>query len=330
MKRLTDNISSRYFEASDRLRGDKRRLVRVFVEGYDDVSFWRVVFDRYTNDKIRFEISVPARGDLAKGKKAVMKLLPESGPNLLLCVDSDFDYLFGDLNEQSRLVNRSKYLFHTYAYAVENYHCHPPSLHGLCVKATKIDRPIFDFGLFMKEYSKTVYPVFLWYAFSASLKMERAFTLVDFRNTVRINFLDSEENGRRTIEWLGRQVDRRLKTLEEHHAGLIPALKKFEERLVARGLTRENVHCFMQGHTLKDNVVLVLLETICDRLQSIGISTINTSDRRGVALKNELSNYNNSLREVKNLLDDNDNYETCELYLRLRDDIRRYVDRVCN
>lgn len=35
-----------------------QRLVRVFVEGYEDVAFWRGVFDRFTNPYLRFEISV--------------------------------------------------------------------------------------------------------------------------------------------------------------------------------------------------------------------------------------------------------------------------------
>ena len=46
-----------------------QRLVRVFVEGYEDVAFWRGVFDRFTNPYLRFEISVPSREDLPKGAR---------------------------------------------------------------------------------------------------------------------------------------------------------------------------------------------------------------------------------------------------------------------
>ena len=39
----------------------QKRLVRVFVEGYDDVAFWRSIFDHFQNPYLRFEISVPKR-----------------------------------------------------------------------------------------------------------------------------------------------------------------------------------------------------------------------------------------------------------------------------
>ena len=51
---------------------DGRRLVRVFVEGYEDVAFWRGIFDHFDNPYLRFEISVPTREDLPKGKKILM------------------------------------------------------------------------------------------------------------------------------------------------------------------------------------------------------------------------------------------------------------------
>ena len=48
-----------------------QRLVKVYVEGYEDVAFWRGIFDHFQNPYLRFEISVPDRGDLPKGKKVL-------------------------------------------------------------------------------------------------------------------------------------------------------------------------------------------------------------------------------------------------------------------
>ena len=114
-----------------------RRLVRVFVEGYDDVAFWRGIFDHFRNPYLRFEISVPNREDLPKGKKVLLTMAESAGEDFLLCMDSDFDFLMGDSTPQSRIVNGSGYLFHTYAYATENYLCYAPSLHNTSEKATK-------------------------------------------------------------------------------------------------------------------------------------------------------------------------------------------------
>ena len=157
-----------------------QRLVKVYVEGYEDVAFWRGIFDHFQNPYLRFEISVPDRGDLPKGKKVLLSMIPRSGEELLLCVDSDFDYLFAGRTEQSSEVIGAKFMFHTYAYATENYLCYAPSLHNVCVKATKNDTHIFDFVRFMHEYSCAIYPAFLWYAYSARLSSEGVFTLADF------------------------------------------------------------------------------------------------------------------------------------------------------
>ena len=63
-------MPSRYSTGED-------RLVQVFVEGYDDVAFWRGIFDDYETEWLKFEISVPPRQDLAKGKKVLLGMIGE-------------------------------------------------------------------------------------------------------------------------------------------------------------------------------------------------------------------------------------------------------------
>lgn len=305
----------------------EQRLVKVYVEGYEDVAFWRGIFDHFQNPYLRFEISVPDRGDLPKGKKVLLGTIPQSSEELLLCVDSDFDYLFAGRTEQSKEVLGARYMFHTYAYATENYLCYAPSLHNVCVKATKNDTRIFDFVRFMHEYSCTIYPLFVWYAFSAQLASESVFRLIDFKASVRIGYLDLEQNGARTLEWLQRNVDKREKLLRQRNPRMIEPMKRFEEQLRERGLRPENTYLFMHGHTLMDNVVMILLNSVCEKLRAMSIARITASQKQGVALKNEMSNYNNSLRSIRDVLLDNENYTKCPLYKRLQRDIERYIAR---
>lgn len=304
---------------------DGRRLVRVYVEGYEDVAFWRGIFDHFHNRYVRFEISVPNREDLPKGKKVLMSMIPSSSEELLLCVDSDFDYLFGDTTPQSAEIHAAQYMFHTYTYATENYLCYAPSLHNVCVKATKNDCHIFDFVRFMSDYSRVIYPVFLWYAYSAHQGSESVFTLVDFKNTVRLGYLEIEDNGAETLAWLERNVARRLRTLEERYPAMNGSLEAFGRVLAEKGVTPETTYLYMHGHTLMDNVVMVLLNTVCDRLRTMSIEKINSSRKQGLPLKNEMSNYINSLRSIRDVLLDNENYTSCPLYEKLRRDIEVYL-----
>ncbi len=244
---------------------------------------------------------------------------------MILCVDSDFDYIFGDSTAQSRDVNESEFMFHTYTYATENYSCYAPSLHNVCVKATKNDTHIFDFVEFMAEYSKVIYPAFLWYSFSAQLASESVFILADFKNTVRINFLDITNNGANTLSWVERNVKRRVEYLCEKHPDMKEQLAHFERAIASKGVTPETTYLYMHGHTLMDNVVIVLLNAVCEKLRQLSTARILNSTKRGTALKNEMSNYTNSLRSIKDVLLDNENYTKCPLYLALREDIKLYI-----
>ena len=305
---------------------DGKTIVRVFVEGYEDVAFWRGIFDHFINPYLRFEISVPTREDLPKGKKVLINNADNASELMLLCMDSDFDYLLSDDDEQSRLVTTHPYMFHTYAYATENYLCYAPSLHNVCVKATKNDTRIFDFVKFMADYSRTIHPLFLWYVYSASCHTENVFPLADFKASVKLNYLDIPNNGEGTIEWLARQVARREESLRTEHPEMAEHMPRFDKYLRSKGVEPELTYLFMHGHTLMDNVVMVILSDVCEKLRQMSIAKIVASSKEGVALKNEMSNYKNTLRSIRDVLLDNENYTSCPLYKLLKADIQSYID----
>ena len=306
---------------------DDRYLVNVYVEGYEDVAFWRGIFDHFRNPYLRFEISVPNRDDLPKGKKVLMSMLGrEDKERVLLCVDSDFDYLFDGATEQSREVLAASNMFHTYTYATENYLCYAPSLRNVCVKATKNDTRIFDFERFMASYSDVIYPLFLWYVHSAQRSTESVFTLAEFRSSVRLAYVDIRNNGENTLAWLQRNVERRREALERDNPDMCREIEELGERLKKRGVEHDNCYLFMHGHTLMDNVTIPLLTSVCDKLRQLSVAKINNSKVEGIALKNELQNYTNTLRSIRDVLLDNENYTSCPLYKQLRDDIQTYLD----
>ena len=306
---------------------DGKQTVRVFVEGYEDVAFWRGIFDHFHNPYLRFEISVPARDDLPKGKKVLLSMEEQSSDRLLLCMDSDFDYLLSEADEQSRRIIESPFMFHTYAYATENYSCYAPSLHNVCVKATKNDTRIFDFERFFADYSRTIYPLFLWYVYSASRNTENVFTLLEFKSSVRLGYLDLSDNGTHTIEWLVRHVAQREQSLRRLYPQMVADVERFGAYLRTKGVEPEQTYLFMHGHTLMDNVVMVVLTGVCEKLRQMSIAKIVSSSKEGVALKNEMSNYTNSLRSIRDVLLDNENYTSCPLYKLLKADIQQYIDR---
>ena len=162
---LNRYITSDYISAANKLQGKKaRRRIVAYVESYDDVLFWRMVLSQFENEKRYFEVMLPTHDTLNKGKKqALLALMRQgAGKDMIACVDADYDYLIQGDSPQSEFMLGNPYVIHTYVYAIENYQCYAPSLHNVCVMATLNDHVTFDFTQFLTEYSRALFPLFIW------------------------------------------------------------------------------------------------------------------------------------------------------------------------
>ena len=87
-KRLSENLSSLYIGAANKLKPKcSRRKIIAYVESYDDISFWRTLLGEYENETRYFEVMLPSKTTLAKGKKSVLmnELGPRLGQNMIAC-----------------------------------------------------------------------------------------------------------------------------------------------------------------------------------------------------------------------------------------------------
>ncbi|MEG0655649.1 MAG: DUF4435 domain-containing protein [Mucinivorans sp.] len=325
---LVSSINSDYFETWGVMSGSPRTMV--YVEGWDDIAFWRSIFDDfespgpYASPKTqgrKFEIMTPARSDMAKGKKVVLGFADRAGRGLILCVDSDFDYLFDQLTAQSRTVNNNPFVVQTYTYAIENLLCLPSSLGSLAAKITKNDSQIFDFEEFFEQYSQVIYPLFVWYVFASRINRPNLFTLTDFRNTVRINHLHLEDCGERTLTWLDKQVKFRLSQLRRKHPEYRDEIADFERFLSNRGVKANETHLYIQGHTLMDNVVKIIMQSVCNELRNGAMAKIAESKSAPLTRRNEMGAYNNALRDIDSVIADNVSYKRTIHYKKIVDEI---------
>jgi hypothetical protein len=190
-KRLTDNINSQFFEAANRMTSKKaRRKIVAYVESYDDVFFWRSVLGKFENEKRYFDIMLPTRNQhLDRGKKAaISSMLKGVGRDMIACVDADYDYLRQGSTESSQQMLENPFIFHTYAYAIENFQCYARGLHETCVMVTLNDRRIFDFERFLESYSRTIWPLFLWHMlfYVRHRKMSMHFDMAEFDKVIML------------------------------------------------------------------------------------------------------------------------------------------------
>lgn len=330
-KRLTDNINSQYFEAINKMTPKKaRRRIVVYVESYDDVFFWRSVLGRYEDDKLTFDIMLPSRNQhLDRGKKAaISNMLKGVGRDMIACVDADYDYILQGATEMSRQMLENPYIFHTYAYAIENFQCYAKGLHETCVMVTLNDHRIFNFERFLQSYSQTIWPLFVWHVvFLQRRKMTMHFDMCEFNKVVVLPSVRIQ-NPKWAIEYLSKKVRAKMFQLERRFPKLRDALPETERMLRDLGINDNNTYLYIQGHHLFDLVVSPVVQTVCDILRNEQENDIRDRAVHSEQARTEIACYENSLGKVKMMMKKNTYYQFSPEFQKILADVERYLEKL--
>lgn len=325
---LRDNLTSSYFNAAHKLYSKKaRRRIIAYVESYDDVAFWRTLLEEYEDEEHYFQVMLPSATSLAKGKKTVlMNTLntAELGKSMIARVDSDYDFLLQGATHTSRKINRSKYIFQTYTYAIENYHCFSESLHEVCVQATLNDRFILDFNAYMKRYSEIVYPLFLWNVWFYRQRDTNTFPMYDLHTYTALREINLR-HPEKSLEALQHRVNDKLSELKKRFPKYVNPINAMRTELKDLGLMPETTYLYMQGHHIMDNVVMKLLTPVCTVLRREREQEIKRLAEHDEQFRNELTCYQNSQVNVEIMLKKNASYKKLFHYDWLRQDIEEYL-----
>lgn len=328
-KRLTDNINSQYFEAINKMTPKKaRRRIVVYVESYDDVFFWRSVLGRYEDDKLTFDIMLPSRNQhLDRGKKAaISNMLKGVGRDMIACVDADYDYILQGATEMSRQMLENPYIFHTYAYAIENFQCYAKGLHETCVMVTLNDHRIFNFERFLQSYSQTIWPLFVWHVvFLQRRKMTMHFDMCEFNKVVVLPSVRIQ-NPKWAIEYLSKKVRAKMFQLERRFPKLKDALPETERMLRDLGINDNNTYLYIQGHHLFGLVVSPVVQTVCDILRNEQENDIRDRAVHSEQARTEIACYENSLGKVKMMMKKNTYYQFSPEFQKILADVERYLE----
>lgn len=326
-KRLTDNLSSLYIGAANVLKPKRaRRKIVAYVESYDDISFWRSLLSDYEDETRYFEVMLPSRNSLAKGKKTVLmnQLGSHLGANMIACVDSDYDYLLQGRTKTSEYIISSPYVMQTYAYAIENFHCYAEGLHEVCVMATLNDHMIIDFTAYLRMYSQIAHPLFVWSVWFYRKHNLSEFPLLDFCSFVRVEQLNVR-HPEYSLEGLSRKVNRKVKELERHHPEALAEIEAMKKEFMKLGVTPENTYMFIQGHHIMDNVILRLLNPVCTLLRREREEQIHALACHATQLQNELTAYQRSQMPVEQVLHKNTNYKNSPQYKMIQRDVEAFL-----
>lgn len=327
-KRLQDALNSSYVEAANRLRPrSARHRIVAYVESYDDVFFWRSVLQEFETEQYYFEVMLPSRTTLCRGKKtALMNTLgPSLGECMIACVDADYDWLMQGCTEMSRMVCHNPYVLHTYAYAIENYQCYAPNLHTACVMSTLNDRSVVDLEAFMGEYSRIVWPLFVWSVWAYRYGYYREFSLTHFADVVSFHSVNPARGGQSALDSLKHKVNKTITMLQRRYPQGRKTYAPLREELLSMGLTPDTTYLYIQGHTLFDGVVMPLLTPICNILRREREREITCLAMHATQKQNEWSSYEHSICSVDVMLKKGSGFRQSPPYQLLKADITRLM-----
>ena len=328
--RLKDNLNSQYIEAANRLMSKRaRRRIIAYVESYDDIYFWRTVLSRFEDQTLYFEVMLPSHQRLGRGKKSVLMNFADGrvGPDMIACVDADYDYLVQGATPQSQKILESPYVFHTYAYAIENLQCYAPSLRDTCVAVTLNDHRIFDFEDYLRQYSEAVFPLFVWSVWFYRTGRHNKFSMTDFNRVIDPSGL-SLKDPLLSIERLRRKVNTRIHQLQAEFPDNKGEYLKLKDEIKALGVTPQTTYLYIQGHHLVDTVVVPTLSKVCERLRREREEEIARTARHHMQKENEMSCYEHSLQDIRQMVKKSTGYQFSPQFRRIQQDLENYLKTV--
>ncbi|MFK7947015.1 MAG: DUF4435 domain-containing protein [Saprospiraceae bacterium] len=348
---ITEKINSKLFETKNKLHSKDGQIVRVFVESEDDIPFWSYVFSFFN---IKTKIS-PNSHNLKRGKKTILQQANNTGKYLLICVDSDYDFLLQNATTTSRLINNNPFIFQTYRYSIENYFCDANAFKQIMVEATYNDNEVVDFIDFFESYSTLTFELFCYSVYYRKLylidnelfetKLEQqkllmetiecnqwivknqpteVFKIKDFTSAInlpqKINFTN---NGSEMLL----EIKAKIQTISNDLPSLtIEEFKNIQSELFSLGLTPKTTYLFVQGHFI-EQIVLRLLTQNYSILKSSRFQIVKNSEATEIEKTNQINAYKKHLDtfDLTTALRTHKYYKNSFWYEKIKIDVQNYI-----
>lgn len=298
---------------------NKSKNIIVYVEGVEDKSFWSHILSPYIKP---LEFHCFSNETLRTGKKGLKDFFDKTGKWLIICLDSDYDYLLHNAE-----ITQKKGIFQTYAYATENLKCYAESLHTVCTDVTHNPTEKINFVTFLEEYSKIIYQLFIWHLYFLHLSNEDNKT--DFYALIQLPAKFNLEKVDSVFESLEKNIAKKTAALTQCFPQDIEKVTLFSNQLKLLGLEDTKTYLFIQGHTLYDNVVLNLLRVVCDNLKTDSIKEINNSsaesEHKNKTREDYINKVGNAEDNIKLTLSRNKDFKSCFLFKKITADIENYL-----
>ena len=94
------------------------------------------------------------------------------------------------------------------------------------------------------------------------------------------------------------------------------------------GLDEENTYLFAQGHTIKNNVILMFLNPIISHLKREKETQIKTNAQHKTELTDKMNYYKKQIVPINIAINGNTEFKSCFLYLKINADLDKYIQKL--
>ncbi len=315
--------------------------ITCYVEGMEDIHFWKDVFDSFAPELNIIFYPYSRENNLTSGKQTVLseRNLKNAGPNLILCVDSDLEYLL-----KNQPLFSHPYIFHTYAYSIENYKISPAALARIVEKSSYPDANIrsFSFVDFIKDYSKATYPLLRYILYFEKQKLEQiankqahivSESLISEKELKSVFCLKPSEicltdNANEVITGLKNRVSNLIEQIKKKHTNI--DLSHIDKTLSELNVQKTDTYWYLNGHIMYDCVAKIVMGKVISDYRQEKRQWFKLQEPTEI-LKAKQKEYHNLLKNIdwKTLV--NDGYMYCLISLnrchpmqQIRKDVERY------
>ncbi|MDE6646682.1 MAG: DUF4435 domain-containing protein, partial [Prevotella sp.] len=150
------------------------------------------------------------------------------------------------------------------------------------------------------------------------------FSLSDFSRVVDPSGF-SLSDPQPSIVHLRRKVGTKIHQLQQQFPDAKEAYLKTKEDIKALGVTPQTTYLYIQGHHLFDTVMVPILNKVCNRLRQERQDEIYRTARHHTQRRNEMSCYEHSLQDIRQMLKKNTGYMLSEQFQRIQRDVEAYL-----
>ena len=305
---ISFTITSDYIGAKSLFSKSKKNIVVAYIESSDDCRLWSNALKskKLISSNIKLSFKAPSLDGDANGKSTLIRMYKDGdiklGKNLILCLDSDYDYLIGqEPSSTKHSLYLDEFVFQTYSYSAENHYYTTEGLNDICERAVCGELDVeLCLNHYVSHWSSVIYDVFCKLLFLKKTGFHTNFQgeTEKLRLKIKSNF-----NGNLNIAKLGskmasfeKDVDIVKKSIEKisYDSKLY---NEFVKGLTAKGLNKHTTHMFFHGHDLEDLFLKPVCVSISKRIISNVKSNINKHNS-GDVRNNLISEYENNVCDV--------------------------------